>query len=235
MSIITSPNLPITTAPPGQTANLVNPSDISYEVYIAAGVCLPLIIGFASLRYWAKAFIVKKWTWDDCEYGQNNEPVSFFNRCGIVMLRKTSSTVTCALGLVILLKNSCLNEAEHVKQLATIAYTGVICAGSRPSSNTSSYNPSDNQAVTVGKVLGLHGWDITIGNFLNLDGQSVPHQRVRFITSLLLHGVPVTDFHEACIRRSMSLPNQHMDREKFAIHSLRPSLRPCPSGTHPSH
>ncbi|KAF2228757.1 hypothetical protein EV356DRAFT_537812 [Viridothelium virens] len=56
---------PIALPPPGQTTNLLNPPDNSWEVYTTAAICLPLVFGFASLRYWAKAYLIKQWTWDD--------------------------------------------------------------------------------------------------------------------------------------------------------------------------
>lgn len=59
---------PLSPPPLGVIPNLDNPASRAYQIYIAAGICLPLITVFASLRLYAKVFILKKWTWDDGQW-----------------------------------------------------------------------------------------------------------------------------------------------------------------------
>ncbi|KAL8822520.1 MAG: hypothetical protein Q9191_006744, partial [Dirinaria sp. TL-2023a] len=56
---------PLMPPPPGQVSNFANPPSSASAVYIAAGICLPLILLFAGLRFYAKFRILKKKTWDD--------------------------------------------------------------------------------------------------------------------------------------------------------------------------
>lgn len=56
---------PLMPPPPGQVSNFANPPSSANAVYIAAGICLPLILLFAGLRFYAKFKILKKKTWDD--------------------------------------------------------------------------------------------------------------------------------------------------------------------------
>ena len=58
---------PALTPPPGQKSNFINPDSRAFELYLTTGVCLPLILVFASLRFYAKIFIVGKKSWDDRE------------------------------------------------------------------------------------------------------------------------------------------------------------------------
>ena len=58
---------PVVAPPPGVVPNLTNPASRASEIYVAAGVCLPLIVSFAAMRLYAKVAILKKWTWDDGE------------------------------------------------------------------------------------------------------------------------------------------------------------------------
>lgn len=62
-------NLPLSPPPPGVTPNFKNPESRADQIYISAGICLPLILLFAALRIYAKISILKKKrTWDDCEW-----------------------------------------------------------------------------------------------------------------------------------------------------------------------
>lgn len=56
---------PLALPPPGIKANFQNPESRASWIYIAAAVCLPLIILFASLRFYAKLYLTKARTWDD--------------------------------------------------------------------------------------------------------------------------------------------------------------------------
>ncbi|KAK8076768.1 hypothetical protein PG994_004040 [Apiospora phragmitis] len=51
---------PIQAPPPGVTPNFVNPDSTSYQVYAIAGVCTPLMLFFASLRWGCKIFLKQK-------------------------------------------------------------------------------------------------------------------------------------------------------------------------------
>ena len=58
---------PVIAPPPGIVPNLESPVSRASEIYVAASVCLPLIVLFAAARFYAKVAILKKWTWDDGE------------------------------------------------------------------------------------------------------------------------------------------------------------------------
>ena len=50
---------PAAPPPPGVTPNFIDPLSRAYQVYVAAGVCLPLMLISASLRFYAKVFLFK--------------------------------------------------------------------------------------------------------------------------------------------------------------------------------
>ena len=56
---------PLARPPPGQTANLDHPVSHSYEVYVTAAVCIPLILIFATLRIYNVIWIRRFRTPDD--------------------------------------------------------------------------------------------------------------------------------------------------------------------------
>ena len=58
---------PLLPPPPGQVSNFVSPESRAYAVYVAAGICLPLVVVFAALRFYAKLKLMKRKTWGDCE------------------------------------------------------------------------------------------------------------------------------------------------------------------------
>ncbi|KAF2105745.1 hypothetical protein BDV96DRAFT_356723 [Lophiotrema nucula] len=51
--------------PPGVLPNFANPPFMGLPVIITASICLPLVIVFAAIRFYAKAAILKKWKLDD--------------------------------------------------------------------------------------------------------------------------------------------------------------------------
>lgn len=59
--------IPSIPPPPGVIPNFINPEDVSYRVFVAAGICLPLLFLSLGLRIYAKYRILKSRTWDDCE------------------------------------------------------------------------------------------------------------------------------------------------------------------------
>lgn len=51
---------PIQAPPPGVEPNFVNPNSIAYQVYVTAGVCLPLILVFALMRILSRKHLRKQ-------------------------------------------------------------------------------------------------------------------------------------------------------------------------------
>lgn len=61
-------NIPLLPLPPGVTQNLDNPESRAYWIYVTVGLCLPIILFFAAIRFYAKFFIIKARTRDDCKF-----------------------------------------------------------------------------------------------------------------------------------------------------------------------
>ncbi|MCJ1395154.1 hypothetical protein MMC18_008035 [Xylographa bjoerkii] len=59
---------PLSAPPPGVIPNFTHPESIASEIYVAAGVCMPLVLLFAVVRYYAKIVVMKKWAWDDLTF-----------------------------------------------------------------------------------------------------------------------------------------------------------------------
>ena len=59
--------LPLQPPPGSIVPNFAHPEDRAYQVYTAAAVCLPIILVFASLRLYAKVFLIRSRTRDDCK------------------------------------------------------------------------------------------------------------------------------------------------------------------------
>lgn len=53
-------NIPLLPLPPGVTQNLDNPESRAYWIYITVGLCLPIILVFAAIRFYVKFFIIKR-------------------------------------------------------------------------------------------------------------------------------------------------------------------------------
>lgn len=62
---IPSADQPLVRPPPGRTANLEHPESNSYHVYIAAAVCIPLIVIFAILRIYSTIRLRQRRSKDD--------------------------------------------------------------------------------------------------------------------------------------------------------------------------
>lgn len=60
-------NDPVLPPPPGVIPNFTNPESRAVGIYIAAGICLPIIVLSAVVRLYTKAAGLRKWTWDDGE------------------------------------------------------------------------------------------------------------------------------------------------------------------------
>ncbi|MCJ1381606.1 hypothetical protein MMC17_004717 [Xylographa soralifera] len=61
-------NEPLGAPPPGVIPNFAHPETTAPELYVAAGICIPLILVFAVIRFYAKIAIMKKWTMDDLTF-----------------------------------------------------------------------------------------------------------------------------------------------------------------------
>lgn len=48
---------PIQAPPDGVTPNFVNPESTAYQVYITAGVCVPLMVVFSLMRFLTKIYL----------------------------------------------------------------------------------------------------------------------------------------------------------------------------------
>ena len=59
---------PLSTPPPAVTPNFVNPDSIAWEVNLTAGICFTLILLFTAVRFYAKVFLTRAYTLDDCQY-----------------------------------------------------------------------------------------------------------------------------------------------------------------------
>jgi hypothetical protein len=57
--------------PPRVTPNFTNPVSRVHLVYISTGICIPLVLFFATLRFYAKLKIMKAKVWSDCESVQH--------------------------------------------------------------------------------------------------------------------------------------------------------------------
>ena len=58
--------LPLGPSPDGVLPNFENPLDRSHQLFIVAGLCLYLITTFASLRVYAKVYVLRSRSADDC-------------------------------------------------------------------------------------------------------------------------------------------------------------------------
>lgn len=58
-------DMPAGVPPPGVIPNFINPESRVSMIDVSAAVCLPLLIIFAGSRLYAKAFVVKRRSWDD--------------------------------------------------------------------------------------------------------------------------------------------------------------------------
>ncbi|KAM0801902.1 hypothetical protein BDR22DRAFT_145079 [Usnea florida] len=85
MASSTSPTYldePLVPPPPGEHSDIAHPPSRAPDLYIAASICLPLIVIFAALRFYAKMIIKKKKTWDDftCILGLRSQLYQYISR-----------------------------------------------------------------------------------------------------------------------------------------------------------
>lgn len=109
---------PLSRPPPGQHSDFTHPPSRAPEVYITAGVCLPLILVFAGLRFYAKVVMKRKKTWDDCK-----SHILYSSDC-MTLHANAVILVTCALGLVRVATLDLIVRRTDTKiQLAAISFT----------------------------------------------------------------------------------------------------------------
>ena len=58
--------------PPGVEPNFVNPADNREPLIVVASLFLSLTSIFALTRAYVKTFIIRKYSWDDCELEQTH-------------------------------------------------------------------------------------------------------------------------------------------------------------------
>lgn len=51
---------PLSPPPPGVTPNFGDADSIDYQLYVTAGVCIPLMLAFSFMRFWATACLDRK-------------------------------------------------------------------------------------------------------------------------------------------------------------------------------
>lgn len=114
---------PFSPPPAGQHSDFTHPQSRAPELYITACVCLPLILVFAGLRFYAKVIIKKKKTWDDCKS-------HFYCSSDCTTLHSNAViSVTCALGLVRVARlNLNFRRTDTKIQLAAICFTSISVA-----------------------------------------------------------------------------------------------------------
>ncbi|MCJ1380898.1 hypothetical protein MMC17_004007 [Xylographa soralifera] len=71
--------LPAAEPPPGVVPNFVNPYTQAPLLIITGSVFVAIMIMFVSARLYAKAFVIRKATWDDCKHA-SKERVAISNR-----------------------------------------------------------------------------------------------------------------------------------------------------------
>lgn len=114
---------PFSPPPPGQHPDLTHPPSRALELYIAASVCLPLILVFAGLRFYAKVIMKRKRTWDDCKCH-----ILYSSGC-MKLYANAVSSVTCTLGLVrFATLDLILRRTDTMIQLAAISYISISVA-----------------------------------------------------------------------------------------------------------
>lgn len=59
---------PLQAPPQGVVPNFINPENRAHKLHAAVAVCLPVILIFAAMRFYAKIFLLRSRTWDDYSY-----------------------------------------------------------------------------------------------------------------------------------------------------------------------
>ena len=112
--------VPLAPAPPGVTPNFVNPGNRTWEVYVTSAVCLAVTTLLVALRFYAKIFVIKQMTRDDCTIFDvllfRNGNANFLIRCYIDRIRKKSIVINAIL---------CSTLIVATIQVATIVYVSL--------------------------------------------------------------------------------------------------------------
>ena len=58
-------HIPVAAPPPPQVSNFVDPPTLTITLVVISALCLVLMIPFAAIRLYCKAFIVRSFGWDD--------------------------------------------------------------------------------------------------------------------------------------------------------------------------
>lgn len=72
-------NMPALAAPPGVRSKFVDPYSRAYQMQVAAGVCLPIMLCTFALRIYSKLAVTRSWGADDCM--ANAAPSERFKLC----------------------------------------------------------------------------------------------------------------------------------------------------------
>lgn len=59
-------DIPLAMPPPGVTQNLAHPASRTYQIYIVSAIFLALTVSFMLVRLYARQYIQRSRTWDDC-------------------------------------------------------------------------------------------------------------------------------------------------------------------------
>ena len=60
-------NSPLSPPPAGVESNFINPESDGYVLIVIESICLVLMVCFTAIRVYAKGFVARKVTWDDCK------------------------------------------------------------------------------------------------------------------------------------------------------------------------
>ena len=89
-------NSPLSAPPKGQTSNFVDPKSEGDVLTVVCSIFLFIMISFFSLRVYAKIFIARKFTWDDCKL----EVVTKRMTKESILTLLPAFAVTCTIGFV---------------------------------------------------------------------------------------------------------------------------------------
>ena len=61
-----SADIPLEQAPTPATPNFHDPENCAYQVFVAAAICIPVVLTFTGIRVYVKKYILKSHGRDDC-------------------------------------------------------------------------------------------------------------------------------------------------------------------------
>lgn len=68
MYVMDLDHVPLGPPTPPQVSNFVNPPTLAPTIIAISTICLAVMIPFAIIRMYSKAWIVKAFWWDDCRF-----------------------------------------------------------------------------------------------------------------------------------------------------------------------